>query len=74
MVRYQAPVEWRQWVDWLAAGLHGRNRWRLSVIMLGMLFASGRRTVTSWLRAAGILSDFGLYYYFPGNCTRGSGS
>ena len=29
-----------------------------------MLFARGRRTVTSWLRAAGITDDFSDYYYF----------
>jgi hypothetical protein len=31
---------------------------------MGMLFASGRRTVTSWLRAAGVTDDFQDYYYF----------
>jgi len=64
MVQYQPPQEWEQWVEWLAAGLHGRNRWRLSPILLGMLFASGRRTVSSWLRAAGVQDDFTSYYYF----------
>jgi hypothetical protein len=64
MVEYQPPQEWEQWVNWLAAGLHGRNRWRLSPILLGMLFASGRRTVSSWLRAVGIADDFTCYYYF----------
>ena len=64
MVEYQPPQEWEQWVNWLAAGLHGRNRWRLSPILLGMLFASGKRTVNSWLRAVGIADDFTCYYYF----------
>ena len=64
MVCYQPPQDWQQWVDWLAAGLHGRNRWRLSLILSGMLFAFGRRTVTTWLRAAGIGDHFGSYYYF----------
>lgn len=64
MVRYQPPTDWQQWVDWLAAGLHARNRWRLSLIVMGMLFAFGRRTVTTWLRAAGIHGDFADYYYF----------
>jgi hypothetical protein len=64
MVRYQPPEEWQQWVDWLAAGLHGRSRWRFSLILLGMVFASGRRTVTTWLRAVGISHDFADYYYF----------
>jgi len=64
MVRYQPPTEWQDWVDWLAAGLHGRSRWRLSLIMTGMVFARGRRTVTSWLRAVGVTDDFADYYYF----------
>lgn len=64
MVRYQPPKDWQQWVDWLAAGLHGRNRWRLSLILMGIVFARGRRTVTSWLRAVGITDDFTHYYYF----------
>jgi hypothetical protein len=61
---WKTPDDWTDWFDWLAAGLHARNRWRLPVIMMGMLFASGRRTVTSWLRAAGITDDFDDYYYF----------
>jgi hypothetical protein len=64
MVRYQPPQDWQQWVDWLAAGLHGRSRWRFSLILLGMLFARGRRTVTTWLRAVGVHHDFADYYYF----------
>ena len=64
MVRYRPPTEWQQWVDWLAAGLHGRSRWRLSLIIMGILFARGRRTVTTWLRAVGIHADFADYYYF----------
>src|SRR5687767_8827457 len=64
MVRYQPPTDWQQWVDWLAAGLHARNRWRWSLVVMGILFARGRRTVTSWLRAAGIHDDFSDYYYF----------
>ena len=64
MVRYQPPMDWQQWVDWLAAGLHGRSRWRLSLVLMGMSFAKGRRTVTTWLRAAGVHDDFADYYYF----------
>lgn len=64
MVGYRPPTDWEQWVNWLAAGLHGRNRWRLSVIVMGMLFARGRRTVTTWLRAAGVSEGFSSYYYF----------
>jgi hypothetical protein len=34
------------------------------VLLVGILFAQGRRTVTSWLRAAGVSDDFRNYYYF----------
>jgi hypothetical protein len=32
--------------------------------LLGILFANGRRTVTSWLRAAGVSVDFDDWFYF----------
>jgi len=62
--RWQCPEQWSEWSEWLAAGLHARSRWRLPVLLMGMLFASGRRTVTAWLRAAGAGDDFQDYYYF----------
>ena len=62
--RWESPQEWSEWSVWLAAGLHGHSRWRLSVLLLGMLFAGGRRTVTTWLRAAGVSDDYQDYYYF----------
>ncbi len=58
------PQEWSEWTQWLETGLHGRNRWRLPVLLVGVLFAGGRRTVTSWLRAAGIRAGWSNYYYF----------
>jgi hypothetical protein len=64
MVEYRCPQEWSEWGEWLAAGLHGRCQWRLPVLLTGMLFALGRRTVASWLRAAGIHDDWKAYYYF----------
>ena len=60
---WKCPDNWSDWSEWLAAGLHARNRWRLPVLLLGILFASGRRTVTTWLRAAGVSDDFQDYYY-----------
>jgi hypothetical protein len=70
---WQRPREWSEWSDWMAAGLHARNRWRLPVLMTGMLFAFGRRTVTMWLRAEGISTDFDDYYYFLSRVGRKSG-
>jgi hypothetical protein len=62
--RWQCPEDWSDWSQWLAAGLHARNRWRLPVLLTGILFAHGRRTVTTWLRAAEVSTDFQDYYYF----------
>jgi hypothetical protein len=36
----------------------------LPVLLVGILFAGGRRTVTTWLRAGGVSADFADYYYF----------
>lgn len=61
---FQGPREWDEWTNWLSAGLHGRNRWRLPILLVGILFAQGRRTVSTWLRAAGVSPDYEDYYYF----------
>jgi len=42
----------------LAYGLDRRSAARLPVLLLGILLASGRRTATSWFRAAGITDQF----------------
>ena len=62
--RWECPDQWSEWSEWLSAGLHARNRWRFPVLLVGILLANGRRTVTTWLRAAGISDDFDDYYYF----------
>jgi DDE superfamily endonuclease len=59
-----APEEWQEWVAWLKPALHSRTQWRLPLVLLGLLFARGRRTVTSWLRAQGITHEYDDYYYF----------
>jgi len=64
MTTYEYPQEWSEWMAWLSNGLHGRCRWRLPILLGGILFATGRRTVASWLRAAGISTEFNDYYYF----------
>lgn len=47
--------------------LHARSAFRLPWLILGVLFAKGRRTVTSWLRAASLQEGFPNYYYFLGS-------
>lgn len=64
MASYHAPREWEDWSEWLAAGLHGRSRWRLPLLMSGLLFAGGRRVVAAWIRAAGVSDDYQDDYFF----------
>ena len=52
------------WVAALAEQLHGRNAWRLQRLVVGVILAQGRRTVTSWFHAAGITHGYRSYYYF----------
>jgi hypothetical protein len=47
----------------LAHWLQKRSAARLPLLLLGILFAKGRRTVTSWFRAANITTDFRPAYY-----------
>jgi DDE superfamily endonuclease len=61
------PLLWQSVLASLASWLHQRSAWRLAVVLLGLLFAQGRRrTVTSWLRAAQVQHDFADFYYFLG--------
>ena len=64
--RWDCPELWSEWSEWLGAGLHARNRWRLPVLLVGILFANGRRTVTTWLRAAGVSDDYQDLQNLPG--------
>lgn len=46
----------------LASCLQKRSAARLPALLVGVLFAKGRRTVTSWFRAGGITADFRRAY------------
>ena len=61
------PDYWQVIVIALSSVLHQRSAWRLAVIFTAMLFARGRKTITSWLRAAGINRCYKAYYYFIGS-------
>jgi hypothetical protein len=70
MATWQLPTDLVLCIADLATALHGRLAFRLSTLFTGLLFARGRRTVTSWLRAAGIGKDYKNYYYFLGTLGR----
>src|SRR5438874_13621449 len=52
------------WINRLASLLDARVSWRLVPLLSGLLFATGRRTVSSWLRAGELGKDYQDYYYF----------
>jgi SRSO17 transposase len=51
-----------QWFARLASVLDRRSAPRLALLFLGALLARGRRTVTSWIRAAGLSDQFRSCY------------
>jgi hypothetical protein len=51
-----------QWFSQLAAALDRRSAARLALVFVGALLARGRRTVTSWIRAAGLIADYKPVY------------
>src|SRR5438874_8389832 len=64
MVTQRLTADVREWIDRLAHHLDPRASWRLLPLLTGLLFATGRRTVSSWLRAGGLSDDYQDYYYF----------
>jgi hypothetical protein len=58
------PQLWQDLARGMASFLHRRLACRLPALLLGALFARGRRAVTSWLRAAGAGRAFAPFYYF----------
>src|SRR5580700_5102478 len=58
------------WIDRLARLLDPRSCWRLLPLVSGLLFATGRRTVSSWLRAGELSKDYQDYYYFVSSVGR----
>ena len=56
----------------LATALDPRSAVRLPLLLCGLLLASGRRTCTSWFRAAGIRDDFRRAYNVVWACGRRS--
>lgn len=61
------PDYWQVLGIALCSVLHQRSAWRLNIIIAGNIFANGRRTITSWFRAAGITQRYKAFYYFIGS-------
>ena len=56
------PVSLVVWIAALAGTLDARQQARFVALGTGLLFARGRRTVTSWLRDCGVGRDSKRYY------------
>jgi hypothetical protein len=52
------PAATCHWFTALASALDPRSAARLALLFVGAVLARGRRTVTSWIRAAGLSHDF----------------
>ena len=46
------------WFSALTAALDPRSAPRLARLLVGAILARGRRTVTSWIRAAGLSGEY----------------
>jgi hypothetical protein len=70
MAEWHLPTELVVWITVLAQPLQARVAHRLLPLCAGILFARGRRTVASWLRAGRLGKEYRAYYYFLGSVGR----
>jgi hypothetical protein len=54
--------------------LDSRIGFRLSIVMAGALLARGRRTASSWFRAAGVKDDWDRFYDLLGSAGKSASS
>src|SRR5436305_7573140 len=66
------PASLFVWITALAGMLDARQQARFVQLCGGLLFARGRRTVASWLRASAAGSYYKRYYYLLGSVGRKS--
>jgi len=71
--RYRSPNDLAECYEFLDAALDSRFAGMMPILLSGVLFGRGRRTVSSWLRAAGIRCDYEDYYYFVSSLGRKTG-
>ena len=64
------PASLVVWITALAGTLDARQQVRFVALCTGLLFARGRRTVASWLRACAAGRDYKRYYYLLGSVGR----
>lgn len=60
---FQNDLLWRRWIEATENVLHKTIAWRFKWVLWGMLFAVGRKTISSWIRAAEVQDEYQRYYY-----------
>jgi hypothetical protein len=60
---FQNDSLWHRWINAVENILHKKSAWRFKWIIWGMLFAVGRKTISSWIRAAQVQDEHQRYYY-----------
>src|SRR5665647_3426760 len=60
---FRNDLLWRRWIEAVENVLHKTIAWRFKWILWGMLFAVGRKTISSWIRAAEVQEEYQRYYY-----------
>ncbi|RPI89553.1 MAG: transposase, partial [Planctomycetaceae bacterium] len=73
MASWDRVGELGSWIEYLSQDLDRRNRWRLAPL-LGVLWATCRRTVARWNTAAGVSDDWQRYYELLWSVGRKAGS
>jgi len=73
MVAWMLPKRFREWSSQLAAPLDRRSRKYWPAMLIGVLFAQGRRTASRWFTAAGVDDDWRDHYYFLTSLGRKAG-
>ena len=61
MATWNLTAELVQWGFCLASTLDARTQPRFAPLLVGALFAQGRRTVSRWIAAAGVGHEFKRY-------------
>jgi len=72
MAAWELTPELIEWVRCLVWMVDARVRPRIAPLLVGALFAQGRRTVSRWIVAADLSSQFKRYYYALGTLGRKS--
>jgi hypothetical protein len=55
---FQNDSLWRRWIEAVESVLRKTAAWRLKWVLWGMLFAAGRKTISSWIRAAEVQARY----------------